>query len=367
MVRQKDIAEACGFTVQTVSLVLSGRYDSRYPAKTLARIRTAAEKMGYRPNAAARSVRAGRQGSIAIVQATDWNLGVLYRPLLDGICDGLDSRNSQLTLARIRQEQLFTRGTLPKLLREQSVDGLLLDVFNEVDTKLMRRVEESGVPALWLNTSFESDSLGFQDAEASADVLHRMAELGHRRVAYVDMVANPGAPPRHYSVAARVEGFLGAARERGIASTFWQGGGVPRHERISAAVQWLSGMIDRPTAVLCYHASTALALYIACQSLGIRVPQDLSLVAFSDEAALGPGWIDFSGPVNRWEALGRRAVDLLFKRIENHSVSVPSEKLPFDFHAGATLAPPVVAPTKRTSVRRGTGVSNRRSTPKVKA
>lgn len=311
-----QIAREAGVSAMTVARVLKGdRAYARPSAERRAqRIQLIAERLHYRPNQAAKAVRTGRFGTIALVIPDQAEGGRLPTELLDGILAETEDRDLHLTIARAPSAS----GRPPRLWRERSADGLLL---------LGNAPAVPGLPAISLGIRAERDCVYPDDVAAGRQATALLRRLGHRSIAFIGFAASP-------AVASRQEGYrqaLDGLPERVIEP--------PVGDRFAWARSLLA-MPDRPSAVVCGATGDAVPLLLAAGELGIAVPQALSIVAIDTEAVdvhLGFTPTRIAVP---FQTLGRVGVSQLVERIAHPDVPLPAACVPYDLRDGGTCAPP---------------------------
>jgi LacI family transcriptional regulator len=105
---------------------------------------------------------------------------------------------------------------------------------------------------------------------------------------------------------------------------------------------WLSGP-DRPTAIIAYEAVYAVPVFCAALSLGLQIPQDLSLLTFHDKPVTEPG-ICISTMLIPAEEMGHTAVDMVLQKIASPEDDLSPQAVTFGFEKGRTCAPPPQLP-----------------------
>ena len=142
------LAEHLGLSRATVTHVLNGRGDTqRISPKTQQRVREAAQALGYRANASARAVRAGRFGNIALIQSL-WGQ---YLPpeLLFGLTRALADQDLHLVLSQVPDPVIEDETYLPHTLNELSVDGVLLNRHVASSPGYLETILRLRIPAIW--------------------------------------------------------------------------------------------------------------------------------------------------------------------------------------------------------------------------
>lgn len=336
-VGQVELARLANVSQKTVSRALRGGDD--VSQATRERIQRLAEQHQYRPNAAARSTRSGRFGSIALLLGTKDGRSTLPQDMLNGIADALYDRDLNLAVVKLDDEQLTDARHVPRILREAASDGMLIDYTHAVPPGMERLIEGFGLPAVWINTAREHNCVRPDDRAAGRAAAEHLLQLGHRRIALADFTHGPDFVDPHYSAADRRAGYADAMIDAGLEPRVIvaeAGEGVPSSERPTFAGGVLGGS-DRPTAVIAYSQTTAIPFHMAAVARGLSVPGDLSLVSFDNRAVahLGPLYTTFSPPQ---EQVGREAVVLLTQRLNKHR-DLPAVAVPFTFEPGQTTTP----------------------------
>ncbi len=335
----RDIASEVGLSNQAVSFALRGQ--SGVAAKTRQRVLAAARQMGYRPNASARAIRSGRHASIGLLLSSELQRSNLPAQLLAGIESELSRHELMLTLGRIPDEQLTAEGFVPRLLRDWAADGLLINYQEGAPARMVELIESSHSPAVWINSKRHDACVYADDFAAARQATEHLLRLGHRRIAYVDYSHGAkGMDAVHYSARDRQAGHAAALCDAGLTPRILRAPTMIEGEaRIQAVAQWLAAP-DRPTAVLCYSATSATPVYFQARLMGLRIPEDLSLVSMDDTTTglLGRLFTTWTVPQ---QAMGVEAVKMLCERIESDGSWLPRRRaIEFAVVAGETCAAP---------------------------
>jgi DNA-binding LacI/PurR family transcriptional regulator len=278
-----DVARACGFSVSTVSIVLSEAPLSRNVAeKTRRKIRDMAQQLGYHPDAFARSLRRQRSQTIGVLA---YDLTDPYcMPVVRGIQEGLQPA-SYLPLLMDAQTE---RGLFDKYLQmilERRAEGVIVIaswVFDE--TNLLSDIQKNNVPIVIVSRDLTArgvSSVLVDNKAGGALAMRHLCELGHRKVAVIR------GPEELFDSAPRWAGVQSAAQEAGIEldprlvfqlpnlldPTSGFEGGLDIVQRMLASGR-------RFTAVLAFDDLTALGVVRGLLGAGLRVPEDCSVLGF---------------------------------------------------------------------------------------
>ncbi len=182
-----DIARASGFSVSTVSIVLSeAPLSLNVAATTRAHIRTIAQQLGYHPDAYARSLRRRSTQTIGVL-AFDLS-DPFCIPIVHGIQDGLHAAN-YLPLLMDAQTQRKLFDNYLHMILERRADGVIVIgswVFEE--TNLLADVKKNNVPIIIVGRDLTARGITsiMVDNEAGGALATRhLADLGHRRIAVI--------------------------------------------------------------------------------------------------------------------------------------------------------------------------------------
>lgn len=332
-----DIAKKLGVSQPTVSTILNGsRSNTRVSNKLRESVIRTARELGYRPNSAAVAMKRGNFNAIGILSSTVGSRGMLPSALLWSIQQAVMERGKHLALGQMPDEQLTDEEDLPGVLRNWSVDGLLLSYTAAMPKGLLELIGQYHMPVIHLNADLDHDCIRPDDYRGAADATGRLIDLGHRRITYVGIFS--GHEP-HYSVAARQQGYVAAMAEAGLTPVF-----APFVQPYDAAAQdaFASDLLrsdDRPTAVICYATATAQAMVFNAALQGLVLGRDLSVVTFSGarQESVGPYCIDYV--VVPEAAMGNEAVDLLCRKIARPRHALSPRVLRMKYNPGQTTGP----------------------------
>ena len=331
----KQIAQELGVSHQLVSFALNDARGVNEDTRT--RIKEAAERMGYRRNVSAATMRSGRFGTIGVLSPrSQW--GAPQGDIAYGLQSEAEAGDYHLTMGTVPDEELQRDECLPRLLSEWMCDGLVIHYIHNPPQRLAGVIRRFRLPAMWLNVEGEFDCVHPDDYAGAISATEYLLRLGHERIAYVQPLDSP-----HYSVGARQKGFEEAMRRAGLNPRTESFPGGVRHEvaatqRIERARAVLSGL-DRPTAVLGYGFPFSVAFYMAALGLGLQVPRDLSLLTFDENIPhlLGTSFSLLRIP---FIEMGREAVRGVMDKIADPSLVIPTRVLPYPDPQGETCVPP---------------------------
>ena len=283
-------------------------------------------------------MRLGRHSTVALLLSSRPGLSPLPMATLNALHDRLASRGFRLLFSRL-DDELTTPGRLPLVVTEHCADAIILIRLFPAADPVTEALEASHIPTVWFNVERDQDTVRPDDQGAGEQATTRLLALGHRRIAYVN-----GWYTNHMSEPDRRRGYLAAmrkARRRADArfapdpstSVAGRGGAEAAYYRT-----WLA-QSDRPTALVLNGTYNVQPVRVACAALGLRIPEELSLMLICGEDSSEFGTTTASLRVAEAE-IGTSLADLVLARLERPTVHLPTRRIPFRFVAGDSLAGP---------------------------
>jgi LacI family transcriptional regulator len=266
----RDIAAETGLSTAAVSYALRGL---QVPPETQQRVRDAAERLGYQADPIARALASGRTGYVGVLCRSledIWQQG-LATALGRGL---LEAGRSALIVDASNDPEL--EATLAQRLIDQRVDALVALPVDPRAAHWATLAQQASLVSIGdgLPGAATAAEVVFDNAGSVTDALTRLAEAGHRRITVLTSVAvsTPDRPAE--SVVPRVADELGIAAT--LCSTPYDLDGA------SAVAREALSSDNPPTAFLCLADSIAYGVYAAAAELGLRVPDDVSVLGFDD-------------------------------------------------------------------------------------
>jgi len=328
-----EVARLAGVSTATVSRALSGR--GHVSERARERVRSAADSLGYVVSSRASSLASGRTQNVGVIVPflDRW----FFSTVLSGATSALMRAGYDVTLYNITADAAVRREVFSTFLRRQRVDAVIA-VAIELDEHETSQLQGLGLPVIGIggpNPGLRTLSLD-QTALACLATEHLIA-LGHRDIAHIGAAAEFEADFRVPS--RRRSGFEQALAQAGITpdpalfepADFTVDGGY------RAARRLLGGTGPRPSAIFAASDEMAIGALVAARDLGIRVPQDLSIVGI-DGHELG----EFFGltTVDQFPlAQGERAASAILAQLEGASDAAAVADLPYELITRGTTAP----------------------------
>ena len=304
----KDVAARAGVSIKTVSNVVNG-YVHVSP-ETRARVQQAIDALGYIPNVAARQLRSGRSGVIALAVP---ELQSPYFAELAGLIVQAAERRSWTVLIDQTDGHADRERNLVAGLRRHAIDGLIFSPLALAGEEL---ATTGDTPMVLLGERIwhgPADHVAIDSTAAAADVTRHLAGLGRRRIAAIGAQKSPSAVTAHQ----RLAGYRAALAEAGIPEDPRLVAEVESFHRVdgAAAMAALLDGAEPPDAVFCFNDVLALGALRTLLDRGLSVPGDVAVAGFDD---IEDG--RFSTPTLTTIApdtaeIARLAVDLLAERL----------------------------------------------------
>lgn len=285
MVTIRDVAKESGFSSTTVSIVLNNAPLARYiPAVTKKRIEKAAEKLGYRPNQFARSLRSKRSHTVGVMvfDMTDPFCTLILR----GIENALYQSSYLPILTDVHNEGSRFERYLEMLL-DRRVEALIV-VANWVflDINLLADLEKSSIPTAMIGCELKTDSISsvIVDNEMGGRfALEHLHSLGHRKIAIIR------GPKALTDSSPRWRGIRNCAKECGLELDTRLITDLPESRdplsSFESGYKLTEDLIRQKrsfTALLAFDDMSAFGAIRALNRAGIRVPEQCSVIGFDD-------------------------------------------------------------------------------------
>lgn len=330
-----EVAHDVGVSAATVSLVLNGRdRDLQISEATATAVREAAERLGYTPNHAARSLRRSRTNTLTILVyallnpfyadiARSARLAAAARGYKLHIVETLGPEAEQEALHNLQSGD--SDGVIVATMRHRAYPWVP-ETFHDVVTRGLAAVTlldssiDPAIPAIRID----------DEADAHLAVTH-LTRLGHRQIAYLtDRTAaelETGRPGHAYD---RYRGYRRALAEADV--TFdptWVLTGQWSLDGGRAMVRELLGRgTPRPTALFCFNDLIAIGALRGLYEAGVRVPDDIAVVGFDGIEPTAFTTPALTTVEHSRDDLGRLAVETLLGLLDGREPATPDLVLP---------------------------------------
>ncbi len=309
-VTQKDIADKLRLSRVTVTKALKDHPD--IAAETIAKVKKAAEEMGYTPNFIARSLSSKRTHVIGVIVPKIAHS--FFASAIEAIYDSA-KKNGFETIPMISFEESDRDVNNIETLLSMRVDGLLVDISQDtVSTEIYHRIREKKVPLVFFDRYLPEGGftcVTVNDKEAAFEAVEFMIRQGYKRIFHF-----AGFP--NISIGRdRCAGYSEALRSNKIpARKDWIiVGGLTQQSGYEHFLGLVESGKELPEAIFTVNDSVAHGIYQAAAKTGIRIPQDIGIVGFGDlehSQLMRPPLTSVSMPI---EQIAVKAVELLVEKI----------------------------------------------------
>jgi LacI family transcriptional regulator len=312
----QDVAKEAGVHRATASRALNPERQPLVNAETVARVKAAAEKLGYVADPVAQALRGGASRQIGVLIRTS------RHPWVGDFLRGADAT---LTSAGYFPWITFTGDdasrvrALAQALAAWRVEGLIIATARVPDEVIVE-IADTGIPMVIVTRTAPDQVCSVVDADNQTGermAVGHLLNLGHTRIGFI---AGPLDVPVLYN---RLRGFKDAIEESGVKPDsrlirVADGYSIPDGE---AACTDLLAAGHRVTAIAAANDTLAVGCYLALEKAGLRVPEDISVIGFDDlplTAELRPALSTMHYP---GYAMGTEAAELILAQIDNPEIS----------------------------------------------
>jgi LacI family transcriptional regulator len=307
----QDVANLAGVHPATASRALDPRREGRIAAPTAERVRSAARRLGYVPDPAARTLRSRRSAAIGVIVPDLAN--PVFPPIVAGIEDILAEAGYVTLIANTENDPVRERDRIAAL-QGRRCDGYIL-ASATLDGTAAAPLTSAAAPVVLVNRETGGPSLPSVSSDDRAGVhaaMGHLAGLGHRVIAHLTGPLNLSV------VRTRAEAFRSSADHFGLdpaPMTVRHCPALTAADARDAALTLLAR--DRSiTAILAGNDLMAMGCYAAAQQLGRSCPGDISIIGYNDMPSV-EWWRPALTTVRIPQYdIGREAARLLLERID---------------------------------------------------
>ncbi len=328
-----DVARACQLSVSTVSIVLSqAPLSQRLAATTRERIHATALRLGYHPDAYARSLRSRSTKTVGVL-AYDMS-DPFCVPVVRGIEEGLQPADYFSLLVDAQTERKLFDSSLGMILERRAEGVIVIASWVFEEANLLADVKKNHVPIVIVGrdlTERRIPSFLVDNHAGGAMAMNHLISLGHRRIAVIR------GPDDLFDSQPRWAGAQHAAAQAGLRldprlvvslpnrvdpTSGFDGGRLLAREMISSTREF--------TAVLAFDDLTALGVVRGLREEGLRVPEDCSVIGFDDilpAAVSTPGLTTVRQPLRTMGSLATQHLLEALQQSSQESVSATNPRM----------------------------------------
>ncbi len=308
----KDIAKHAGVSTATVSYVINR---TKYVSPELTdRVQKAIEHLSYQPNRIARSLRIQNTTTVGLIISDIQN--TFFTSLVRAVEDVAYEHNHSIVLCNsdetVEKEELY----IDLMLAEQ-VAGVIISPARETDNSI-RKLIQANIPVVAVDRRIPDlnvDTVVIDNVNAAFELVSHLINDGHHRIGALV------GPLDITTGRERYEGFIRAMGTHHLpVLPELVRIGLPRESFGYQATKELLDLPEPPTALFLGNAYLALGALKAIHQQGLRIPEQISVVAFDEmewTSLVKPGLTVVAQPTYE---LGKVAAGLLFERIGNNGL-----------------------------------------------
>jgi len=312
-----DVAELAGVSIKTVSRVLNR--EPKVRNTTIEKVKQAMQTLSYEPNSSGRRLASNRTFLIGLIYDNENANSGYINPIQDGALEYCRSEHYDILLHPCKYRDTTLLSQLRDLVNAPRVDGLLLTPPISDLAEVRGLLRELNTPNVILSRESVTDSdwtVCTDDQNVCADMVKRLARLGHQRIAYVC------GHPDHRAMLNRHRGYLDGMRESELTvrKSMIVQGDLTFESGIDSALRLLRSR-TRPTAIFCANDQMAAGVIKVAHEKGLSIPGDLSVAGFDDVPLAGQIWPQLTTIRQPLRRMSRLAGKLLIQRLHGESPS----------------------------------------------
>lgn len=329
----RDVAAAAGVSLTTVSHALSGARAIK--PETRERVLEIAERLGYSPDLRARGMRSSRTFTIGLLSDT-----IAVTPYAGRLISGAQdaaAEHQSVVLAIDSTGDAQRELTGIRTLMDHRVDGL---VYAKMWHQQIQVPQELAGARVVVANATDADSnyssVVPDERQIGIDATNHLISFGHQQIGFITVSLSVPA------AIGREQGYRNALKDAGIAvNESWICAASNGAKGGREAGGDLLDREDRPTAIFCFNDEMAMGVYQAAAGLGIRIPEDLSVIGVDDlqliTKALVPTLSTVALPHYQ---MGHWAVSQLFAETKDNPESKTSKQLRCELVSRESVAAP---------------------------
>jgi LacI family transcriptional regulator len=292
--------------------------------ETRKKVFEAMQMTGYKPSSAARMLVRQKSETIGLVITKEHFSSFYGAQLIDGLLENLTDKGLKLAMSTVSCSAPVAEIDKLPILKSLSVDGLIFDLV-QVSGDLDLLIARLGLPYIFINPQIkrEFNAILPNDISVAQQATQYLIDRGHRRIGYMP---GSGLAP-HSSQSDRRKGYAEAMIKNDLKPLpLWD---MP----LTAVKKPVQDYFDRTrfyfekndcTAIVAYNGIEAARIIFAAYQLGLRVPEDLSIVACDCDPVIDVPPVDITSFHFDRNAMGQKAVEMVETRIHNGGKDIRS-------------------------------------------
>jgi LacI family transcriptional regulator len=319
-----DIAARAGVSQATVSFVLNNRRDGvSIPAETRQRVMDIARELGYRRNLLAHAMVTGQRRALGVLTAP--NIGGNIVQVLVGALEAANKDDYLIKVLHLSDSQVDD-STVNRCLEWRLAGAIVVGLGEESSDFLYKEFHRAEIPVAFVENAPPREwgvLVHSDDAQGIRQAVTHLVELGHRKIAFLGGRSSMVSHRREHFFRQMMQEAQVTVHESWVRHTSWSDAAV-----MEEGARAILAQPDRPTAVVCAADSVAMIVLRVARSLGIRLPDELSVTGYSNVGLSG-----FSDPPlttvdQSFQQMGYAAASYLIRRAGDPEREGTHESLP---------------------------------------
>jgi LacI family transcriptional regulator len=319
-----DVAKHADVSIKTVSRVINNVKTVKPAIRE--RVMRAIEKLDYHPNPSARGLGGNRSYLLGLLY--DTSCGYYATSVLAGAIERSRAAKYQIVMQSCDYNASSLADELARNIRQSRVDGVMITPPLSDLTAVTEVLESHEIPFVRIAPGKHTDdhlSVRTNDRESCASMTEQLASLGHQRISFI--IGNPD----HAAVMDRYRGYQDGLRECGLKldkSLVMQG-----YNSHASGVQCARKLLNvppskRPTAIFASNDEMAAGALSVAHSMGLGVPEDVSIVGFDDSPLASQVWPALTTIRQPISDMAAEAAEILLRSLRGESTEGLNQMLP---------------------------------------
>lgn len=307
-----DIAHAAGVSHSTVSRAL--RDSPLISQEVRDNVQAIAKRMGYVPNAVAQSLQGQSTQTVGVLVTTVSD--PFFADVLEGIEQVARPAGYTVLFSAAHNDPDEERRCFDNF-RKRRVDGLIMASARGIPPSDL----SAGLPLVLLNNQAERPaesihSVSVDDRMGAQLAAAHLIELGHRQIGYIGVASRAASNQRRHQGYIDALAFAGLPADDRFVITAASMAADPDADVVAGRTLLPQLLADEVTAVFCYNDMVAIGALMACRQLGLRVPEDVSILGFDDIALARYTMPELTTVRQPREEMGRVAMQTLLSLLD---------------------------------------------------
>jgi LacI family transcriptional regulator, galactose operon repressor len=309
----RDVAAQAKVSIKTVSRVINNV--TTVKAHTREKVLRVIRKLDYHPNPSARGLSGARSFLIGLLY--DHTCDYYATGVLAGVIETCRAAHYQVIMQPCDWRSPLLADEISRNVKQSRAAGVILTPPLSDHVALLGVLKQQRIPYVRIAPAEHSDnqrSVYTNDRESSARMTEHLAALGHTRIGFII------GHPDHAAVADRYKGYLDGLKNCGLEpdkTIIAQG-----YNSHSSGMQCARKLLQvpdeaRPTAIFASNDHMAAGVLAVAHSLGIAVPDELSVAGFDDVPLASQVWPALTTIRQPISAMSAKAADLLLQQLRD--------------------------------------------------